>query len=75
MMPYWMSRLPNRPIKIETIKPDIKQVDWNGGEATPAGTARCLRLQAQAVPAESVRPGMEINPMLEGGTKLLTILQ
>ena len=36
-------------------------VDWNGGDATPAGTARRLRLQAQAVPAESVGPGMEIN--------------
>lgn len=42
----------------------LRQVDWNGGEATPRGIARCLRLQAQAVPLESVRPAMEINPML-----------
>ena len=42
-------------------KLDIEGVDWNEGEATPAGTARRLRLQAQAVPAESVRPEMEIN--------------
>jgi len=35
------------------------KIDWNGGP-TPAGTARRLRLKAQAVPAESI-PGMEIN--------------
>lgn len=47
------------------------EIGWSGG-STPAGTARRLRLQAQAVPAESV-PETETNFIAH--QKTITILR
>ena len=55
-MENWLEKL-----KTLSKKRISYEIDWNGGEATPAGIAWRLRLQAQATPAESVRPGMESN--------------